>query len=380
MRRRNDWKRDERGAITIMTALGMTVLLGSAAIAIDLGHMMNVRTESQRVADLAALAGAAAFVDAPAGSSVSTVARAWAINWAAQNTINGVNVTLVPTDIDVNTVVQRVDVTVESTAARGNPISTIFARMLGINTVDIVTVAAAEAAPADDVSCLLPLFLVDQWDERGGSPLTYDPGIDYYEPFVPTAPTGTYTGYDASDIGTTVILKPANGPPSQSSRLTPSWYFPFAGSGPGGSVYREQIQTCPNPAITFSIGDSVNVQTGALIGPTGQGFSNLIGQDPGAAFDPGLQCVMDASNLGSENPAHCRGSPRIRPVPMLDPSAPLPTGSSSPVVISNFSGVFVDRVQGNDVYVIIMGYTGASAAGSPSGGTPGIVKKLRLIK
>ncbi|MDX1578567.1 MAG: pilus assembly protein TadG-related protein [Gemmatimonadota bacterium] len=368
----------ERGAVSVMTALGIIMLLGATALAVDLGHLLNVRTESQRVADAAALAGAAAFIDAP-GPTVAATARTWAIQFASQNVVNQTPVTLQPNDIDVNTALRQVQVTVHHDAARGNPVSTIFARVFGINAVDVRTVAMAEAWPAVGVNCILPLFLIDQWDERGGDPQGYDTGIDYYEPYVPGAPTGTYTGYDQSDVGTSIIIKPAQG--NQNTAPNQSWYYPFdAANVPGGANYRTSIANCVNPGFTYQIGDLLWVEPGAMIGPTAQGFNDLINQDPGAAYDPGLKCIVDQSNVGSGNAANCRGSPRLRPAPMFDPST-APASGKKQVAISNFAGLFVDQVQGNNVYVIFMGYSGIlPAAGTGGGGsTPPIALKLRLI-
>jgi Flp pilus assembly protein TadG len=51
--------RDERGAVAILVALLMVLLLSLAAMAVDLGRAYVERQEVQRVADFAALAGAA---------------------------------------------------------------------------------------------------------------------------------------------------------------------------------------------------------------------------------------------------------------------------------------------------------------------------------
>lgn len=372
-----------------MLALAMTVLLGSAALAIDLGHLMNVRTESQRVADLAALAGAGAFVSAP-GPTVAATADQWAKDFAALNTVDKTNVALQSSDIQVDVANRRVTVTVFNTTARGNPIPTIFARVLGINDVDVVTRAVAEAWPATGVTCILPLFLVDKWEELGGNPLRYDPGIDNYVPWDPDNPSSPSTGYQGgntkppSNIGDEIVIKPANGPPSQSGRPNPSWYYPFDASDiPGGANYRAAIAGCTDPDFVYTIGQKLWVEPGAMLGPTAQGFKDLIDQDPNAVWDhdPNVNCIVNASQLGSGDASNCRGSPRLRPVPMMDPST-APASGKKQVTITNFAGAFVDRVQGNDVYVVFAGYSGlAPASGGGSGGTviPTILQ-LRLVQ
>ncbi|MEE8374891.1 MAG: Tad domain-containing protein [Acidimicrobiia bacterium] len=69
--------RNESGAVAILVAISMVVLLGIAAIAIDLGAGFNERRQDQTSADLAAVAGALSFGSKSAMvSQVLTVARA----------------------------------------------------------------------------------------------------------------------------------------------------------------------------------------------------------------------------------------------------------------------------------------------------------------
>ena len=58
--------RGDRGASAILVAFGMMLLLGVAAIAIDLGAGFNERRQDQTTADLAAVAGGLSFGDATA--------------------------------------------------------------------------------------------------------------------------------------------------------------------------------------------------------------------------------------------------------------------------------------------------------------------------
>jgi Flp pilus assembly protein TadG len=54
---------NRRGAIVVMAAVLMIVLLAMVAFAIDSGYMLNVRTELQRAADAGAMAGAGGLID-----------------------------------------------------------------------------------------------------------------------------------------------------------------------------------------------------------------------------------------------------------------------------------------------------------------------------
>lgn len=376
MKRLLDRVRDERGAISVLVALGMTVFLGIAALAIDLGHMLNVRTESQRVADLAALAAAAVFINPPA-TPTSTVqtAKAWALQFAQMNDVNQQPVVapaITDGDIVVDLTQEKVRVTVHHSQARGNAIPTIFARVLGIFDVDVVTTAVAQAFPAGGVTCVLPFFLADKWKELGGDPNKFDPGTDEYVPFDPTNPSAYHTGYDNNDIGTTIQLNPAPG--NSPSKPNPSWYFPFdAEDIPGGANLRSSISGCGDPSFTYAIGQLLWVENGAMPGPIGQGFNDLIAQDPSAQWDPVEGCVV--TSLGGP----CRSSPRLRPVAMMAPYDAPPAGKNQ-VPISNFAGLFVESVTGNQVNVVFTGYSGVNPLiGGPAPNTSNI-KFIRLIE
>jgi hypothetical protein len=68
------WARggDERGSVAITVALSLTVLLGFAALVVDVGLNWAARTGAQTAADSAALAGAARLPDGPA-AAIGTV-------------------------------------------------------------------------------------------------------------------------------------------------------------------------------------------------------------------------------------------------------------------------------------------------------------------
>src|SRR5690606_18177069 len=52
---------NERGATIAFVAAAMAALLGGAALAVDPGMLMKIRSDAQRAADAIALAGASAF-------------------------------------------------------------------------------------------------------------------------------------------------------------------------------------------------------------------------------------------------------------------------------------------------------------------------------
>lgn len=369
---------EDRGAIAVILALGMTVLLGSAALAIDLGHLMNVRTESQRVADLSALAGASGFIDA-IGPTLNTVIDTRAKQFAAVNEVNQSGVTLASADIDIDVANERVRVTVYHTQARGNPVQTIFARILGINDVDVVTTAVAQAFPAGGATCILPFMLPDKYLEGGApsDPNLYDMAPpDYYEPFDPMNPSPTATGYTEADKGLQLIIKGYQG--NNPEMPNPSWYYPIALFNTGGNAYRDAIATCVDPTEIFAIGDVVPVEPGAMVGPTKQGIDALIAQAPTHAWHVANKCVVDTA---APDPNLCLGgSARLRPVPMMAPPDAPAKGGRKDVPIMNWAAVFVEGMQGNDVVVRFAGYSGVEPYQNPSGGVTGLPKVIRLVE
>ncbi|MFP3799320.1 MULTISPECIES: pilus assembly protein TadG-related protein [Paraburkholderia] len=88
--------RRQRGAVAVQVALLLITLLGSAAMAIDIGRWVVVRHQLQNAADAAALAGVRALPGQLAASAVpavwttaSTAASAAATQYASANTADG---------------------------------------------------------------------------------------------------------------------------------------------------------------------------------------------------------------------------------------------------------------------------------------------------
>ena len=150
---RNDNVRDERGVAILYVAVFLVSSLWLVSLAIDMGKLMTTKTELQRAADAAALAGASAL-NPEDGSLIQATARARAAAVAAANTAlqeRSAPVIIDPNaDVDfpgpgVNTI--RVTVHREG----GNAMTTIFARSLGIGSLDLHANASAKAVPLTQV-------------------------------------------------------------------------------------------------------------------------------------------------------------------------------------------------------------------------------------
>jgi Flp pilus assembly protein TadG len=181
------FSRNESGAVAIITAILMVVLLGFLALAVDVGHLATVKNELQNAADAAALAGARALVFKE-GAMVQKITPlpdppycAQAINWA-QNTINqsdaknltitsvqtGVwdwpNNTFTPSDI-CQAGVNAVHVVVQRNAASNWPVATWFARIFGVDTVNAGAQATAAYGYLNEYCDWAPIALTKDFYE-----------------------------------------------------------------------------------------------------------------------------------------------------------------------------------------------------------------------
>jgi Flp pilus assembly protein TadG len=123
--------RGEQGQILIMSVLFMTVLIGAAAMALDVGRMAVTRRSLQNGVDAAALAGAFRLPTEPGG------AESDAVTWAANNQLIGAEVT--------EAAVFRSNFandTIRVSAER--PVPYIFGRVLGLDSHTLTATATAQ--------------------------------------------------------------------------------------------------------------------------------------------------------------------------------------------------------------------------------------------
>lgn len=199
-----------RGTAITLLAVAVPVLLGFAALAVDVGHLYMVRAQLQNAADAAALAGAGGYLtDARlAGNEeeVTRIVQSRAVDTAARNTALNKSVILDDNHIMLGfhdfdsrhapfliggSESQRqnaVEVTAHRTAASSNgPVPLIFATILGHYVADVT--ATATAAMNDRVggyrvrerSGFLPFTihedLYDQLSKGGPDHWSYDDGV-----------------------------------------------------------------------------------------------------------------------------------------------------------------------------------------------------------
>ena len=157
-----EFARCDSGGIAVLMAAGLAVLIGAAAIAIDLSYAYVERNRLQIAADTAALAAANELPD-------ESAARAAAQDFAARNMPDeGHGDVLMESDVAIGvwdssnrtftadaTPPNAVRVSTRRTEANGNALGLFFGRALGIGSLDLS--ASAIAGGTRQPTCLIAL-------------------------------------------------------------------------------------------------------------------------------------------------------------------------------------------------------------------------------
>lgn len=415
----------QRGAVLLMVSAGMAMLLGVAGLAIDLAGLYVARSEAQRSADAAALAGAQEFANSGFTSGLVTAATAQAlatqkaIDVGSQNTVGLQAASILPSDVTFdfsNPQNPLITVAVQRTAARSNPMPTFFVKIFGIQSADIGASATAEAFnPSGSGStislgakCLKPFLLpncdssnmVDKNHPDANGNCLDSSGNFAASYFInPNTNTIVNPGPVSSGgvIGLLQQIKP--GKPNEAAAsgkfypvFLPSGSTPSscpacanAGSGGGagsGSLYSDNIACCNQTTITCGA-TTIQPISGNMVGPTRQGVQCLIHQNRGA----GGQDILNVSTTpfemeaGMNNPFAPSGtvintSDSVVNIPLYDGRTLCP-GASCPasvvVDIVGFLEVFIKEErnpQGTvDTYILNVAGCQGSTGGSGGGRT-----------
>jgi hypothetical protein len=212
---------NRKGTVVLLAAFTLALLLTCLAFAVDVGMLCVVRTQAQRCADAAALAGAWAMVneDRVRGQidEVHAAARQEAVKYAALQEVNGECPALDANELNDpggQIVIGRLDnpadrtealsfedphrynavqVRVACTAEQDNPVPMFFARILGLRTAAVAAQATAIFDGGNTVgfrvtektgnATLMPFAVKRQdWEgllaEGGGDRWTWDPATE----------------------------------------------------------------------------------------------------------------------------------------------------------------------------------------------------------
>ncbi|MGH7536215.1 MAG: pilus assembly protein TadG-related protein, partial [Gemmatimonadales bacterium] len=382
--------RNTRGATLVLVAVCLVGMMSAMALAIDLGMLFRARADAQRAADAIALAGASAFLDGT-GSGQNPVALRRTDSLAAVNQISNVLLdtanavtTAIPADgsrrveneVTVEVLPQQEKVRAWVRRAQND---TWFARLFGRDFMPVQAYAAARATPAGSAKCIKPIAMPDVWDDpvsdlnknRLWDPNEKwlygdDPG-DTYKKYTGEGGAPDETGYGGKwrdppfggnktikDYGRPLQLKSPD--PQDPYNPMPSvfnpWRIPFdedqepcdkGGSGgedKGAAVYRRNICSCNSSSV--QLGVPYDIETGNMVGPTFQGFKELIDEDPAAQWadtaDGGKGAVINSDpKYGA-----WMNSPRVVKIALYEPGQIDKPGMQT-LIFNNFGLFFVGK-------------------------------------
>jgi Flp pilus assembly protein TadG len=359
----------QRGVTLITLGLSLVFLIGILGLAVDLGMLYVGRSEAQRAADAAALAGAYQFSqsactepggDCSADTGAQTAATAQAdaaaeSNYVLTKQVQGSEVTVKFT----YPVPNEPQVTVN--LYRGN-IPLLFAKIFGQTIASVTASATAEATQANTVGCVVP-FLIADCQTVDGSMAQYDAC-----PYIPN--TTTYASYfidptsgvvDSKMVGQQILLHTAT---SNGSVIPSQWYLAgISGTGtgtPSSSLLRTNIEYCSQDAVTCGAnGIAVPAIPGNRIGPVNQGIDTLIGatgegpnnnQDVLAGFSSdGTPIIDSASGVQVSQSASVVTVPVYSDLvasgsPLSPPTTTLSPGNVNTVYVVGFAELFINYV------------------------------------
>ena len=362
----------ERGQTIILVAVAMVGLLGMVALSIDVVTLYVARSETQRAADAAALAGAKAFVDSGYTSDPSPARQILAQDMATavissivqQNRVAGVPPQLAPgspdfTKLATNPGDPQVSVTLQRT-----DLPTFFARIWGSRLATVSANAVAEAynpsnAPPNypplTPKSVKPMMVVNVLPNQFIDPVTFipKPGL----------------------IGQPLTLAPCGAPPCATNTFRPALVDPaspkLCPACSGVTDYENGVEC--SDSTTYACGSTVppiNVDIGLT--------------DPllGTRTNQSLQCMtnhpaedtLDATDLlAGTGPARISAgsgpfsghlvttSRSIASLPVIDS----PTANTVHVI--GFLQVFVDASTPTNVTAHILNVVGC---GNPGAGAP----------
>lgn len=277
----------------------MSALLSLLALSLDIGLLYTARSEAQRAADAAALAGASAFLNyAPNDPAVEWGARQRALQYATANDILGDSVrpSEVTDTVDWHNPDRWVRVTI-----RRDSISLWFAKLFGVTSRAVAASATAGAVPADNADCVAPLAFL------------YDDFADYWQP----PPQGLH--------GRPVTIGHAQGPPPQQAESHREYLVLDESASSWASSWSQTPSECHSRRI--SIRDTVIVHPSPDIV---NGWAQRMPQD-NAHWDSGQRQVIGGDGWNS---------PRIITVMLYEPINT--GGETSTVIVRDFLLFFVE--------------------------------------
>jgi hypothetical protein len=214
----------QRGGVAIWFVLCLPVLLGCAALAVDLARLNLIRTELQNAADAAALGGARSLSDAGGNPYNWTAAVAMAQTVAQSNFADGAQIQLAQVSCEPTPYywhlpkgdVPAIKVTITM------PSKLLFAPIWGINQQTVQATATAVIAPPASGTGIFPFAISKKmfdtyWDSVNNKPqvdchnnpieLKYGMNSVYFDKLGNQYTSGTWTTFDTTPTSASNVKK-----------------------------------------------------------------------------------------------------------------------------------------------------------------------------
>lgn len=386
---------NESGVSIIVIAVAMIFVLAMAGLGIDLASLYVGRSEAQRSADAAALAGAEAFVSGGCATGSTgngltancmTMAKERAITVGDENLIQGQSPEIASSDISFPNQTSS-DPQIQVIAGRGtyngadhgNALPTFFMKIFGINTASVSAKATAEAFnPSGSTmsigsTCVKPWLFpnCDQFNTTVDAPNNdCDQSNGTVGPFVIPDGNGGFEVarpgyYPNGAFNEPYVIKPGNVTGAAAPGQFYAAYLPTAGSIPtscpscantvtsggtgSGALYRANIECCNTNRLycgeVLDLNTTLQSVPGNMVGPTYQGVNCLIHQDDiYGTSSCGQDYIQGTSdNCNDPNPQQgATGLPLIgSSYPQIMPGANNPYNPSGTQPINNSDSVIV---------------------------------------
>jgi hypothetical protein len=396
----------EHGQTILLVAISLVALLAMAALAIDVVTLYVARSEIQRAADAAALAGAKAIAD----SSVTTLLladpnAATVQGWAPAAATARINA-LLQDNLVAGTAPTLTSATVDW-SRQGDPhvtvilnrpgLPTFFSKIWGLNAASVAATATAEAYNPANLPTITPIaptsvkpWLVANADpNNGGAPFVNTTTPDWV---VDSAAIGESFDLVSDCQGNTTPCNLKQNPPKFPRRgIGQVDYVPALVTANSTNVCPISVGSCNSSCLGASSYElsvecaDVNAYSSLNCGAGSTTVTWDSGVNPGGANGPtavGAECLIHATGPGSgtqqdtlnptlwpsapmqiiggtcsANPAQfVTNSSSVATIPIIDITPPFPA-SGQPLTIVGFLQAFINQVD-------LGGGRGAPPAGS----------------
>jgi hypothetical protein len=192
-------KRRNRGQVLVLFVLALVVLIGLAALGVDVGYWYSVRHELQRSADAGALAGASYFKETGYWSDVSGDAQMAISEGRARTFASRDNV--VTSHLDNTEIFVSFPENMKIRVGTQRTVPLFFSRLFLGPTKTIRAYAVAEAFPVtQNAKCIVPWGFPAPWNDANNNGI-FDGGdtFTYPDPDDPNA----WQAYQAEHCGIT---------------------------------------------------------------------------------------------------------------------------------------------------------------------------------